>query len=144
MQAARRETPKPQRTRTEPTTVSKDSTMTVDITACTHCNTTQGIKWKPVCRAYLCATCQTLPEYKQICRSTAMNKYGLTFDALHTAWKAGRIRMTSVKNPYGPQLPPMRLYIEAEIKRLAQQKQIQPTNPTKSTIKPQTSRPAHK
>lgn len=78
-------------------------------------------KWRMLTRNYLCPECRKCPAHKLICRTTAKQKYGLSYETLHDAHKRDQIRMFTVTNPHNPKSPPMRLYYEHEIAALSKQ-----------------------
>jgi hypothetical protein len=75
--------------------------------------------WRFVTKNFICQSCRNLPQHKLITRSTAKLKYGLTFDDLHSAVSSGKVRMITTRNPHGAGKPPMRLYYQSEIVKLA-------------------------
>lgn len=77
--------------------------------------------WRFLTQEYLCPQCKLLPEFKLITRTTAINKYGLTFQDLHAAHQKQLIRMFTGKNPHGG-IYPSHYYYDKEISNLRVQK----------------------
>lgn len=75
-------------------------------------------QWRYVTRDFVCPECRQKAPHKLITRSKAKATYGLTFEELHEAFLAKKIRMITAKNPHGRGMPPMRLYYEHEIAHL--------------------------
>jgi len=76
----------------------------------------QSGKWRFVLRQHICDECKEKPSFKLITRTTVKQKYGLTFEILHSLYLAKKIKMYTVRNPHGPGKPPMHLYNEEQIK----------------------------
>jgi hypothetical protein len=74
--------------------------------------------WRFWIRRYLCDQCKQLPQYRTICRSRAMAKYGLTFDEMLEGEREGILQVFKVPNPHDKKIP-MRLYFETELQLYA-------------------------
>lgn len=109
----------------DPAAAAADDTRTVDIAAssgakkCVGQCGAQG-KWRYATREYICEDCAQHPPHKLITRTHAKTLYGLSFEDLHQAMMAKRIRMFTVKNYHNAAAPPIRLYYVHELEALAQ------------------------
>lgn len=72
-------------------------------------------KWRFCTRNFVCDECRHKRPHKLITRSKAKQDYNVSFDDLHRGFKAGLLRMMTVRNPHGPGNPPMRLYYDHEV-----------------------------
>ena len=67
---------------------------------CCYCQVSDDtVTWLFWLKKHLCLTCRHLPEFKTICRSQAMKKFGLTFDQLIQAEADGSLQVMYTRNP---------------------------------------------
>lgn len=126
--------------------VSEDYDDIPNYKKCVNC--CQPGKWRKCTKYSICDECKLLPEYHLICRSNVykrfphhykkllvedmsgkelvendidIEKVGLTFEDLHNAYMVKKIHMFTV--PYDrSSSQPMRLYFEAEVQKLVEDK----------------------
>ena len=65
---------------------------------CAYCQCSDAT-WLFWLRKYLCGICRHLPEFRTICRSVAMKKFGLTFEQLIQAEADGSLQVMYTRNP---------------------------------------------
>jgi len=66
---------------------------------CRNCGESDAA-WRFWMKRHLCDACLALPEYRMICRTRIMRKYGLTFQQLKDAQDHARLQVFYTPSPH--------------------------------------------
>lgn len=84
-----------------PSSISSDVRVAdlTDTNRCRHCDNAAAT-WRFWIRRHLCDSCKSLPEYRTISRSAAMQKYDLTLEQVLHGQDSGMLQVFYSKNPH--------------------------------------------
>ncbi len=113
---------------TTPTSDASDASGSVrevdigDNGSCRNCGDTYA-RWRFWIKRHLCDACAALPEYRTICRTRAMKKYGLTLQQLIDAQDQGLLQVFYCPSPHAKKdnrSQYMKLYFVHEVEILVE------------------------